>query len=77
MFHGICRAIGALAALGFPNGAESGGRSRNMSNMELVRILDLVRVAIFLRQRLSYSQLQNRRTFAAIRKLQYPANRDR
>jgi hypothetical protein len=48
MLHGICWATWGLAALGFPNSAESGTRDRNLSNRELVRVLELVRVATFL-----------------------------
>jgi hypothetical protein len=38
------RATLGLAALGFPNGAESGMWRRNWSNMELMRVLGIVRV---------------------------------
>jgi hypothetical protein len=38
------RAIGALAALGFPNGAESGTMILNQSNVEPLRVIVSVRV---------------------------------
>jgi hypothetical protein len=37
-----------LAALGFPNSAESGARNGNLSNMEPLRVLGIALVAIFL-----------------------------
>jgi hypothetical protein len=36
---------GGLAALGFPNGAESGMGRRNLNDMEFLRVQAIVRVA--------------------------------
>jgi hypothetical protein len=41
------RAIGALAALGFPNGAESGARNRNWYGMQLLRARVIVCEVIY------------------------------
>jgi hypothetical protein len=48
-------ATGALAALGFPNGAVSGALERNRSKMSYGPVLWIARVAKFLQQSFTVS----------------------